>query len=62
MGQNKTIRATKTEKLYNYLKYNARISESFEIMSQNSAKMEKIAKNYKKLYESCKNHLENLAQ
>jgi hypothetical protein len=28
-------------------------------MSQNSAKMEKIAKEYKKLYELSKNHLES---
>ena len=61
MEQNKTIRATKTEKLYNYLKYNARISESFEIMTENSAKMEKIAKNYKLLYLECKKHLESFA-
>ena len=61
MEQHKTIRATKTEKLYNYLKYNARISESFEIMTQNAAKMEKIAKNYKLLYLECKNHLESFA-
>ena len=62
MERNKTIRATKTEKLYNYLKYNARISESFEIMTQNAAKMEKIAKNYKLLYVECKKHLENLSE
>lgn len=62
MGQYKTIRATKTQKLYNYLKYNARISESFEIMSENSAKMEKIAKNYKFLYEECKKHLESFTK
>lgn len=61
MEQHKTIRATKTEKLYNYLKYNARISESFEIMTQNAAKMEKIAKNYKLLYEQSKKHLESFA-
>jgi len=59
MRQNKTISASNTEKLYYYLKYNARCSESFEEMSKHSAKMEKIARKYKKLYELSKNHLES---
>jgi hypothetical protein len=60
MRNNKTISANNTEKLYYYLKINARCSESFEEMTKHSAKMEKIAKKYKKLYELCKSHLQNL--
>jgi hypothetical protein len=59
MRHDKTISANNTEKLYYYLKYNVRCVESFEEMAKHSAKMEKIARKYKKLYELSKNHLES---
>jgi hypothetical protein len=65
MHQNKTILASNTENLYQHL-YNTtnwrnfeNSFDSFYQMSQNSAKMEKIARKYKKLYELSKNHLES---
>jgi len=65
-GMNRnTISASNTEKLYQHL-YNTTNWRNFEYsfdsfykMSQHSAKMEKIAKHYKKLYELSKNHLES---
>lgn len=63
---NKTIKPVITENLYNEL-YNStnwrnyhNSLESFYKMAQNSAKMEKIAKNYKKLYNLAISELQNL--
>lgn len=63
---NQNIRNPITENLYNKL-YNTtnwrnyeNSFESFYIMAQNSAKMEKIAKNYKKLYNLALSELKNL--
>lgn len=63
---NQNIRSPITEKLYNKL-YNTtnwrnyeNSFESFYIMAQNSAKMENIAKNYKKLYNLALSELQNL--
>lgn len=63
---NQNIRSPITEKLYNKL-YNTtnwrnyeNSFESFYIMAQNSAKMENIAKNYKKLYNLALSELKNL--
>ncbi len=65
MKRNKNIPTSNTEKLYQDL-YNTtnwrnfeNSFDSFYQMSQHSAKMEKIAKHYKKLYELSKNHLES---
>ena len=61
---NKTIKTLNTENLYNKL-YNTtnwrnyeNSFDSFYIMAQNSAKMENIAKNYKKLYNLAISELE----
>ena len=61
---NKTIKSSNTESLYNKL-YNTtnwrnyeNSFDSFYIMAQNSAKMENIAKNYKKLYNLAISELE----
>lgn len=63
---NKNIKSPITENLYNQL-YNTtnwrnyeNSFESFYKMAQNSAKMEKIAKNYKKLYNLAISELKNL--
>lgn len=63
---NKNIKSPITESLYNKL-YNTtnwrnyeNSFESFYIMAQNSAKMENIAKNYKKLYNLALSELKNL--
>lgn len=63
---NKNIKSPITENLYNKL-YNTtnwrnyeNSFESFYIMSQNSEKMENIAKNYKKLYNLALSELKNL--
>ena len=63
---NQNIKPSITENLYNQL-YNttnwrnfANSFESFYKMAQNSAKMEKIAKNYKKLYNLAISELQNL--
>ena len=60
------MKSATTEKLYNHL-YNTtnwrnyeNSFESFYKMAQNSAKMEKIAKNYKKLYNLALSELQNL--
>lgn len=63
---NKNIKTPITENLYQHL-YNTtnwrnfeNSFESFYKMSQNSAKMENIAKNYKKLYDLAILELKNL--
>jgi len=63
---NRDIKSSNTESLYNKL-YNTtnwrnyeNSFESFYIMAQNSAKMENIAKNYKKLYNLALSELKNL--
>jgi len=63
---NRDIKSPNTESLYNKL-YNTtnwrnyeNSFESFYIMSQNSAKMENIAKNYKKLYNLALSELQKL--
>lgn len=62
----KDIKSSNTESLYSKL-YNTtnwrnyeNSFESFYIMAQNSAKMEKIAKKYKKLYNLAISELQNL--
>jgi hypothetical protein len=63
---NRDIKSSNTESLYNKL-YNTtnwrnyeNSFNSFYIMAQNSAKMENIAKNYKKLYNLAISELQNL--
>ena len=63
---NRDIKSSNTESLYNKL-YNTtnwrnyeNSFDSFYIMAQNSAKMENIAKNYKKLYNLALSELQNL--
>jgi len=63
---NRDIKSSNTESLYNKL-YNTtnwrnyeNSFESFYIMAQNSAKMENIAKNYKKLYNLALSELQKL--
>lgn len=63
---NKNIKSPNTENLYNKL-YNTtnwrnyeNSFNSFYIMAQNSAKMENIAKNYKKLYNLALSELQKL--
>lgn len=66
MIQNRDIKSSNTESLYNKL-YNTtnwrnyeNSFDSFYIMAQNSAKMENIAKNYKKLYNLALSELQKL--
>lgn len=63
---NRDIKFSNTESLYSKL-YNTtnwrnyeNSFNSFYIMAQNSAKMENIAKNYKKLYNLAISELQNL--
>jgi len=63
---NRDIKSSNTESLYNKL-YNTtnwrnyeNSFNSFYIMAQNSAKMENIAKNYKKLYNLALSELQKL--
>jgi len=63
---NRDIKSSNTESLYSKL-YNTtnwrnyeNSFDSFYIMAQNSAKMENIAKNYKKLYNLALSELQKL--